>query len=256
MGIKTEWRIDGVIVEVYETSQEAAFAVADHFADQISKKSNAVLGLATGGTPIESYGRLIEMCEQGSVCFRGVTTFNLDEYIGLTGDHAQSYRSFMQTQLFDHIDVTPHRTRIPNGGADDIPAECAAYEAKIKDCGGIDLQLLGLGHNGHIAFNEPGSAKESRTRRVELTRDTIDKNSRFFSSKEEVPTEAITMGIATILECRRLLVLVTGEAKAEAVATMLCGPISTDCPASLLRGHLDVRVILDEGAASRLPAPS
>ncbi|MEM6469221.1 MAG: glucosamine-6-phosphate deaminase [Planctomycetota bacterium] len=252
MGIRTEISREKLTIEIHETAAEASSSVARKFVTQVGDAPLSVLGLATGGTPIECYQKLIELHRGGEVSFANATTFNLDEYVGLSADHPQSYRSFMRQNLFDHIDIGEGQSHIPDGMARSIESECEAYESRIRASGGIDLQLLGLGHNGHIAFNEPGSPETSRTRRIRLTDETIEKNARFFDSLDDVPTEAITMGIATILECRRIVMLVTGESKADAVSAMVRGPIDTDCPASLLRRHDHATVVLDVAAATGL----
>lgn len=244
--------INGIRLVVRPDAEQASQTVADLIAAQIRRKGDSVLGLATGGTPVQTYQRLIEMNRRGEVDFSGVTTFNLDEYIGLDGEHPQSYRVFMNEQLFDHINIDKRRTFVPDGCAHDIPAHCADYESKIQSAGGIDLQLLGLGYNGHIAFNEPGSPAESRTRQVDLTAETIEKNARFFDSINDVPRHAITMGIATILQSREIILLATGRGKADAVAKMMQGPITVSHPASLLRHHAHVTVVLDQDAAAEI----
>lgn len=241
--------INGIRTIVEATPEAASQTAAELISRQIQRNPNSVLGLATGGTPLETYRRLIEMNVRGEVDFSAVTSFNLDEYIGLDGDHPQSYRAFMNKQLFDHINIDLAQTFVPDGKASDIVAHCADYESRIREAGGIDLQLLGIGHNGHIAFNEPGSPEHSRTRQVDLTADTIEKNARFFDSINDVPRHAITMGIATILEAREILLIALGQDKAEAVSKMLDGPISESHPASLLRKHDRVTVVLDAGAA-------
>lgn len=250
MSIETQ--ISGISVKVYSTSSDASEAVANEITQEITTRDHCVLGLATGGTPVDCYQRLVERHRNSGLSFADVTTFNLDEYIGLAADHPQSYRAFMQAQLFDHVDVRRERTWIPSGVAEDVSLECTTYESRIREAGGIDLQLLGLGHNGHIAFNEPGSPLESRTRQVELTPETIQKNARFFADDESVPRHAITMGIATILEARRIVMLVTGSSKAAAVSAMVEGPVGVECPASLLRNHPQVQLIVDEAAAAKL----
>ncbi len=245
-------QINGIETIVKADGEQASHAVADLIAAQIRRKADSVLGLATGGTPVQTYRRLIKMNRGGEVDFSGVTSFNLDEYIGLRGDHPQSFRAFMNEQLFDHINIDLARTFVPDGCAADVAAHCAKYESMIESAGGIDLQLLGLGHNGHIAFNEPGSPRDSRTRQVDLTPETIEKNARFFDSIDEVPCHAITMGIATILDARQIVLLATGAGKADAVAKMLEGPVDESHPASLLRNHDHVTVVLDQDAAGGL----
>lgn len=242
-------QINGVRVIVEPTARDAARTVAGLIAAQIRGKPDSILGLATGGTPVDTYRELIDLHGRGEVDFSRVTTFNLDEYIGLDGQHPQSFRAFMDAQLFDHINVDRSRTFVPDGCATDVVEHCARYEEKIQSAGGIDLQLLGLGHNGHIAFNEPGSPVYSRTRQVDLTAETIEKNARFFESINDVPRHAITMGIETILRSHEIVLLALGDGKSDAVARMLEGPVSESHPASLLRNHNQVTVVLDEGAA-------
>ena len=244
--------INGIEIRIAENTDQASAVTAELIAEQIRQEPRSVLGLATGGTPMETYRRLIQMNQAGNVSFAEVTTFNLDEYIGLSPDHPQSYRAFMNANLFQHIDIDLQKTHVPSGIAVDIASECKSYESKIRSAGGIDLQLLGLGHNGHIAFNEPGSPGESRTLQVDLTAETIEKNSRFFESIDQVPRHAITMGIATILESRRIVLLALGESKADAVARMLRGLITSSHPASELRNHPAVTVVLDRESASKL----
>jgi glucosamine-6-phosphate deaminase len=238
---------------IIESSPEAASRLAaDLVARLVQAKPDAVLGLATGSTPERLYQELIRRHREEKLSFARVTTFNLDEYVGLPPGHPQSYRSFMQRTLFNHIDIEPSRTFIPDGHALDLYAACRAYEQKIRDIGGIDLQILGIGGDGHIAFNEPGSSLGSRTRVKALARETIRDNARFFGSEELVPRIAITMGVGTILECRSCVLLAFGEAKAQAIAEAVEGPVTSQITASALQLHRDVSVILDEAAASKL----
>ena len=237
---------------VCRDARSASLEAAKRFIAQIQHNPKSVLGLATGGSPVETYRFLIEAHQRGDVDFSSVTTFNLDEYLGLAAGHRQSFRYFMQQQLFDHINVPLESTFVPDGLAIDVANHCASYELMIRQAGGIDLQLLGIGHNGHIAFNEPGSAMDSRTRQVSLTPETIEKNARFFDSIDEVPRHAITMGIGTIMEARKIVLVAFGEAKADAVSKMLLGPIDESHPASVLQTHANVTVIMDEAAASGL----
>ena len=230
----------------------AARQVAQLFADAIHENPRVVLGLATGGTPIKTYAELVRMHAAGSLDFSQVTTFNLDEYVGLSGDHPQSFRFFMQQQLFDHVNIDAQQTHVPDGTDDDLARQSSQYEQKIRAADGIQLQLLGIGSNGHIAFNEPGAARDSRTRVVGLTEETIQSNARFFDSLEQVPRRAITMGIGTILEARRIVLLATGAGKATAVREAIEGPVAASCPASWLRTHPDVTYVLDRAAASEL----
>lgn len=240
------------LVLVLPTAAAASVKAAEIFDQAIRQNPRIVLGLATGGTPVACYRELIRRHREEQLDFSGVTTFNLDEYVGLGGDHPQSFRYFMQDQLFDHVNLDPASTHLPNGLAEDLTSHAAAYEEAIAQAGGIELQLLGIGHNGHIAFNEPGASLDSRTRVVELTESTIKNNARFFRSADEVPRHGITMGIGTILEAERILLLATGEDKAEAVQAALEGPVHTDHPASLLRNHADVTFVIDRAAAAKL----
>lgn len=218
----------------------------------LGRKANAVLGLATGSTPVPLYEELTRLRRDEGLDFSGVTSFNLDEYVGLPGDHPCSYRFFMQQHLFNNINIRPERTHVPNGLAVDIKAECNAYESAIQAVGGIDLQVLGLGSDGHIAFNEPGSSLGSRTRIKTLTQETRQDNARFFDSFDQVPQHCITMGVGTIMECRKLLLFAFGEAKAEVIAKAVEGPITSMVPASALQLHQNVKILVDEAAASKL----
>ena len=219
---------------------------------QVIVKPNCVLGLATGSTPIGTYKQLIEWYNKGDLSFAPVRSVNLDEYTGLSGDHDQSYRYFMQNNLFNHVDIDVANTSVPNGMAEDANAECAAYDAHIRELGGIDLQLLGMGHNGHIGFNEPADEFVGPTHVVELTQSTIDANKRFFASEADVPRYALTMGMAAILQARSVVVVVSGEDKADIVYKSFFGPITPRVPASLLQLHPNVTVVGDEAAFSVL----
>ena len=219
---------------------------------QVIVKPNCVLGLATGSTPIGTYKQLIEWYNKGDLSFANVRSVNLDEYKGLSGDHDQSYRYFMQTNLFDHVNIDPANTNVPNGMAADPEAECLRYNQVIRDMGGIDIQVLGMGHNGHIGFNEPGHAFELETHVVNLTESTIEANARFFASREEVPRRAITMGIKSIMQARQILVVVSGESKADIVKAAFTGPVVPEVPASILQMHPDVVLVGDKAALSKL----
>lgn len=237
---------------VVEDALSAAEYVADRFCEVIADNPSCVLGLATGGTPVDCYRELSNRNRKDTCDFSSVTTFNLDEYIGLRPRHPQSFRRFMNYQLFDHVNINLINTHVPDGMAADINQECDRYEQLIRDAGGIDMQLLGIGHNGHIAFNEPGSRADSRTRKVSLTHETIEKNSRFFDSIADVPNEAITMGIGTIMDAKRIVLLATGEGKRDAIRKMIDGPRTVESPASLLQNHPHVTVVVDRAAASEL----
>ena len=219
---------------------------------QVITKPDSVLGLATGGTPVGAYQQLVEWYKKGDLSFAEIKTVNLDEYLGLSPHPEQSYRYFMQVNLFDHIDIKPENTHVLNGLAKDPQAECAAYNQLIRDLGGIDLQLLGMGHNGHIAFNEPGDDFGLETHVVTLTDRTIDANTRFFESRDEVPRHALSMGIKNIMQARRILIVVSGEEKAETVCKAFAGPVTKDVPASVLQLHPDVTLVGDRAALSKL----
>jgi|SRR5690625_3312 len=220
--------------------------------DKVKKTEDPILGLATGSTPEGLYERIIKKYKQGKVSFKNVTTFNLDEYIGLDGDHPNSYRYFMNEKLFKHIDISIDNTFVPNGIASDLEAECKNYEKLIQEVGGIDLQILGLGTNGHIAFNEPGTAFDSRTSIVNLTKETLEANRRFFDSIDEVPTQAVSMGIGSIIEAKEIILLASGESKAAALSQVIAGNVTEDLPGSILQQHDHVTVIADEAALSQV----
>lgn len=210
---------------------------------QVILKPNAVLGLATGSTPIGTYEQLIEWYKKGDVDFSQTHSINLDEYVGLTGENDQSYRYFMNKTFFQHINIKEENTYVPNGVAEDLEAECKRYDALIAEMGGIDLQLLGIGHNGHIGFNEPGNAFEKMTHIVELGESTIQANSRFFSSMDEVPRKAITMGIKSIMQAKKLLLVANGPDKKAIVEKALYGPVTPEVPASILQLHPNLTVV-------------
>ena len=215
-------------------------------------KPDCVLGLATGSTPVGAYQQLVEWYNKGDLSFAETRSVNLDEYRGLSPHHEQSYRYFMQTNLFDHIDIKPENTNVPNGLAFDAEAECARYNQVIRDLGGIDLQLLRLGHNGHIGFNEPDHAFELETHVVDLSQSTIEANKRFFASEDQVPRQALTMGIKNIMQAKKILVAVSGEDKADIVLRAFTGPVVPDVPASILQLHPDVTLVGDRAALHKL----
>ena len=217
---------------------------------QVIMKPHAVLGLATGSTPVGAYKQLVEWYNKGDLDFANVTSVNLDEYKGLSPENDQSYRYFMNTNLFNHVNINKERTFVPNGLEPDSEKACAAYNEIIRSVGGIDLQLLGLGNNGHIGFNEPGAAFEKETHCVDLTESTIQANKRFFEKVEDVPTQAYTMGIKSIMAAKKILLVATGSAKADALYKSLYGPITPNVPASILQLHQDVTVVADEDALS------
>lgn len=226
--------------------------VAALIADTLARRPAAVLGLATGGTMEGVYARLVAAHRRGDLSFAKARTFNLDEYLGLAPTHHQSYRHFMAHHLFDHVDIAPENTHLPDGMAADAGEAARLYEAEIAARGPIDLQLLGLGANGHIGFNEPSSSLGSRTRVKTLTRDTIEANGRFFEAGEPQPRQALTMGIATILDARSIVVLALGAGKAEAVAQTVEGPVGARWPSSALQFHPDVTLVVDRAAAGSL----
>ncbi|MEJ8766682.1 glucosamine-6-phosphate deaminase [Oceanobacillus sp. HCA-5259] len=232
-------------VKDYDEMSEKA---TEFMVDRINSLKNPVLGLATGSTPEGLYQRIIEKHQQDEVSFKNVTTFNLDEYVGLEQNDSNSYYNFMNEKLFSHVDIAADRVHIPNGVAADLEKECMEHERAIEQAGGIDVQVLGIGGNGHIGFNEPGTSFDSKTHIVDLDESTIQANARFFHSIEEVPTQAISMGIETIMNSKEILLLVSGEAKADATAKLLHGDISEDFPASILKKHENVTVIVDQAA--------
>src|SRR4029077_10807120 len=221
-------------------------------AELLNAKPNAVLGMATGSTPLGLYQELVRLHKKGELDFSHVTTFNLDEYVGLTITHPQSYHHFMHEHLLRHINIPPQNIHIPSGTTTNYRAFCEWYEQRIKECGGIDIQILGIGSDGHIAFNEPTSSLSSRTRLKTLAKQTIDDNARFFEKAEDVPVYAITMGVGTILDARKLLLVASGKTKAKAVAQAVEGPVTSMVTASALRLHRDAIVIVDEEAAAGL----
>ena len=232
--------------DYYDVSRKAANIMSA----QIIMKPRAVLGLATGSTPIGMYKQLIEWYKKGDLDFSQVTSVNLDEYKGLSGDNDQSYRYFMNTNLFDHVNIDKSRTYVPNGLEEDSEKACADYNEIIRSVGGVDMQLLGIGGNGHIGFNEPGQAFETGTHCVDLQESTIEANKRFFASAADVPRQAYTMGIKTIMQAKKILVVVSGEDKAEIVKKAFFGPVIPGVPASILQMHNDVILVGDEAALS------
>lgn len=231
-----------------ETVEEAARLAADRFQELLCTKPACVLGLATGSTPIPLYRELIAREQAGRIDFSRVRSVNLDEYKGLAPDHPQSYRRFMQENLFDHISIRPENTYVPDGLATDVDTMCSAYERTIEDLGGVDLQLLGLGHDGHIGFNEPGDHFPTRTHETALAEITRQANARFFASEAEVPTAAYTMGVGTVMAARRILMIVTGADKSDILHKAFFGPVTPWVPASILQFHPDVTLICDRAA--------
>lgn len=244
--------MDNIKLYIVDTPAEVGVIAADIFEHLILDKANCVLGLATGSTPLPLYRELIAREQAGRISFAQVRTANLDEYVGLSSDHPQSYRRFMQENLFDHLSIKPENTIVPLGMAADPAAMCHAYEEQIAAWGGIDLQLLGIGHDGHVGFNEPEDHFANETHQVQLTPMTRSANQRFFESIDQVPTAAFTMGIGTIMRARKIVMIITGEDKADIAYAALRGPVMPQVPASILQFHPDVTVILDRAAASRL----
>jgi glucosamine-6-phosphate deaminase len=238
-----------VVLPTYEEMSKAAAAVV---ADVLNAKPNAVLGMATGSTPLGLYQELVRMHRAGHLDFAQVTTFNLDEYVGLPTTNSQSYHYFMHENFFKHVNIAPGNIYIPSGTTSNYQAFCTWYEKRIEECGGIDVQILGIGSDGHIAFNEPGSSLSSRTRLKTLARPTIEDNARFFERAEDVPIYAITMGVGTILEAQTLVLAANGSNKADAVAQMVEGPVTSMITASALQLHPSAKVFLDEAAAGQL----
>ena len=233
-----------------EMSRKAAGIVSA----QIIMKPDCVLGLATGSTPVGLYKQLIEWYRNGDLDFSGVRTVNLDEYKGLSRENDQSYYYFMHQNLFDHVNIPAGNTHLPDGMEPDSEKECRRYEELIQSMGSVDLQLLGIGHNGHIGFNEPADAFDKLVHCVNLTQSTIEANKRFFASAEEVPRQAYTMGIQTIMRSKKILIIANGEGKADIVRDAFFGPITPMVPASVLQLHNDVTLVADEAALSKIPA--
>ncbi len=238
-----------IVVKNYDELSKEAFKVMK---EVVTTNESPVLGLATGSTPCGLYKEMIKDHKEKGTSYKNVTTFNLDEYIGLPQQHEQTYYTFMHENLFNEIDIAEENIHLPVGDSADSSVECEKYEEAMKNHQ-VDIQLLGVGSNGHIGFNEPGTAFESTTHIIDLKEKTREDNARFFDSIDEVPTQAITMGISTILRAKKILLIATGANKADAVYDMLKGEVSINCPASALRNHDDVVVILDEEAASKLP---
>jgi len=237
---------------IQKTAEEGSAIGGRIVANLIKSNPEAILGLATGSTPVQLYREMIKWHKELGLDFSQVTTFNLDEYVGLAADHHASYHRFMKENLFDEINVPSDSIHIPDGLTDDVAGHCAAYEKAIQAAGGIDLQVLGIGSDGHLGFNEPTSSFNSHTRIKTLEEQTVEDNQRFFKEGEEVPRHVITMGLGSIMEAGTCLLLAFGENKADAVAEMVEGPVSSMVPATVLQFHPDARIILDEAAASKL----
>ena len=238
-----------ITVDSYD---ELSRIACDIIATQVKEKPNCVLGLATGSSPLGTYKNLADMCAKGELDFSKATSVNLDEYVGLDGSNDQSYRYFMNDKLFNHINIDMSNTHLPNGKAADLPAEAARYEKEVAALGYADLQVLGVGHNGHIGFNEPGTPIDSITHEVNLTENTIKDNSRLFASIDEVPKTALSMGIKNIMQAKSIIIIASGKNKAEAIKGMVDGKIDTALPASVLQLHPFVTVVVDKDAGSLL----
>ena len=239
-----------ILKDYEEMSRKAAGIVSA----QIIMKPDCVLGLATGSTPVGLYKQLIEWYRNGDLDFSGVRTVNLDEYKGISRENDQSYYYFMHQNLFDHVNIPAGNTHLPDGMEPDSEKECRRYEELIQSMGSVDLQLLGIGHNGHIGFNEPADAFDKLVHCVNLTQSTIEANKRFFASAKEVPRQAYTMGIQTIMRSKKILIIANGEGKADIVRDAFFGPITPMVPASVLQLHNDVTLVADEAALSKIPA--
>ena len=234
---------------IIDTPEKIAEKAALRYVELLSNKPDAILGLATGSTPVGLYNELVKLNKEGKISFKNVTTFNLDEYVGLEPTHDQSYRYFMNQHLLSHVDVDMEKTNVPSGINLD---EAASYDSKISSAGGIDLQLLGIGNNGHIGFNEPGTPFGSETHLVDLTDSTREANARFFASIDDVPTQAVTMGIKTVMNAKSIILIALGKAKADIIKATLQGEVTPEVPASILQLHPYVEVYLDHEAASLL----
>lgn len=241
-----------ITFKVFENYEELSQHAAQLIKEEMQKHQKPVLGLATGSTPIGLYKELVRLHKEEGLDFSNVTSVNLDEYIGLAGDHDQSYRYFMNDQLFNHVNIDKNNTYIPNGLAGDSAVEGKAYDQKIADLGGVDVQILGIGANGHIAFNEPTDKLIMGTHETDLTQSTIEANSRFFESADDVPKTAITMGLGSIMSARKIILLASGENKAEVIARLQDDTLDTQVPATLLKLHKDVTVLVDKAAARDL----
>ena len=239
-------------IRIFKTAEQATQAAVMLLAAQMIQKPDSVLGLATGSTPIPVYKELVRLYKEGLISFKEITTFNLDEYCGLPVEHECSYHYFMKDLLFDHVDIPKGNYHLPNGNAADIALEGKAYDAAIEKAGGIDLQLLGIGRNAHIAFNEPAESFVCGCHEVALTEDTLEANRRFFAREEDMPRSAITLGIGGIMAAKQVILLATGENKADAIFQSIRGDMMPQVPGSILQGHQNVVFLLDEASAGKL----
>lgn len=239
-------------IRVFDSDCEIGKAAAQIIIDCIKTKEKPVLGLATGASPVPTYKCLIDAYNKGEISFKNVTTFNLDEYCGIPASDKNSYYTFMHENLFNHIDINEDNVNIPSGNPENVEEFCSAYDKKIKDAGGIDVQVLGIGRNGHIGFNEPAEKFTKGTYKVSLTESTIEANMIYFDSPDDVPREAVTMGVESILDAKEIILIAEGAAKAQAVHDMIKGAVSPSCPASILQRHNNVHIFLDREAAALL----
>lgn len=239
-------------IKIFENPAQIGEAAASIIINKIKENDYAILGLATGSSPIPTYKCLIEAYKSGEISFKNVKSFNLDEYCGIPVSDPNSYYTFMHENLFDNIDIKEENVRVPEGNPTNVEDFCTSYDADIKAAGGIDIQVLGIGRNGHIGFNEPADEFTKGTYKVQLTQSTIDANKRFFEKIEDVPTEAITMGVESILDAKEIILIATGSDKAQAIHDMIKGEVSPACPASILQNHSNIHVFIDKDAASLL----
>ena len=234
---------------VLRSKEEIGLEIGRRIVERVKQNPYIVLGLATGSSPLFTYEAIVKYSLAENVSYKNVTTFNLDEYVGLEETDKQSYRYFMNENLFKHVNIDIQKTFVPNGLAEDLEKECSEYDKKIQELGGVDIQLLGVGNNGHIAFNEPDDELSVGTNVITLTQDTIEANARFFENIEDVPRKAVSMGLGGIMKAKKIVLIASGESKAEAIKGLFSGKISTDNPASMLQMHRDVIVIVDKEAA-------
>jgi len=244
--------LNNVKIFILDTYEEMGVKAADIFCEALNNNPSGAFGLATGSTPVSMYQELVKRYKNKQIDFSEAMTFNLDEYYPINKDNEQSYAYFMNKNLFDHININPKKINIPSGEVNDPIKECAWYEEQIKECGGIDLQVLGIGNNGHIGFNEPSEVFAKDTHYTKLTKSTIEVNARFFETNEDVPKKAITMGIKTIMQARKILLLANGDIKSKIIAKAILGCVTPSVPASVLQLHSDVTIVLDRAAAKDL----
>lgn len=239
-------------IKIFENTAEIGKAAAKIIVDKIKENDSTILGLATGSSPIPTYNCLIQAYKDGEISFKNVKSFNLDEYCGIPASDPNSYYTFMHENLFNSIDIKESNVRVPEGNPSDVESFCKSYDEDIKAAGGIDVQILGIGRNGHIGFNEPADEFTKGTYKVALTESTIDANKRFFEKIEEVPREAITMGVESILDAKEIILIANGTDKAQAIHDMIKGEVSPSCPASILQKHNNIHIFIDKDAASLL----